>query len=100
MPRPSKHFLSLVNMPEDSGMSLKEYFYKKVDELNKEYHNLKSDTEESYERRREIACTLHSLSKYRPYNWPSLTYLKIAKEPISLDSPIDDELDELIELLE
>ena len=93
MPRPSKHFLSLVNMPEDSGMSLKEYFYKKINELNKERYYLGTDTEEKMERHKEIACTLHSFSKYKPYNWPSVVYRKIAKEPISLDTPIGDDED-------
>ena len=93
MPRPSKHFLSLVNMPEDSGMSLKEYFYKIVSDLNKERYYLGTDTEEQMERHNEIACTLHTFSRYKPYNWPPVDYLKIAKEPISLDSPIEDDED-------
>ena len=93
MPRPSKHFLSLVNMPEDSGMSLKEYFYKIVGDLNKERYYLGTDTEEKMERHKEIACTLHSFSRYKPYNWPPVDYIKIAKEPISLDTPIGDDED-------
>ena len=91
MPRPSKHFLSLVNMPEDSGMSLKKYFYEIVSELNKELYYLKTDTDEGLERHREIMITLHELQRHKPWHWPSIIQLRIAKEPISLDSPIEDE---------